>query len=348
MVTARAVLFGVPIDGYTMAEALDVIDECVRNGRSHERTYQVTTVNVDFLVNAISNPDVMELLQHAELNLADGTPLLWASRLLDTPLPERVAGADLVPLLARESSTRGWRVHLFGAAPGVAARARAKMLETHPDALITADAGPSAVNDEVPDEAVVESIRVVDPDILCVALGNPKQERFIASHRDALRCPVMIGIGGSLDIFVGDKRRAPTWAQRFGAEWVFRAAQEPGRLGRRYLHDLAVFGPALHRYRRAVRRYRATGPFEISDFVTPPSPASSTAIDAHPHDPIASLVLNFDGIDQLSPRMHGQVIGALREAELRQAPIIVNGVSASLRACLEDYRTLPILGAAAT
>ena len=87
------------------------------------------------------------------------------------------------------------------------------------------------------DDDDIDRIRDFDPDILCVAFGNPKQERFIAAHRDRLRCPVMIGIGGSLDLLVGDKRRAPAWAQHGGAEWVYRALQEPGRLGRRYLHD---------------------------------------------------------------------------------------------------------------
>ncbi len=252
----RSVLFGVPIDGYTMVQALDAIDECIRYGRSQRRSYQVTTVNVDFLVNAISDPDVMALLQRADVNLADGMPLVWASRILGTPLPERVAGADLVPLLGAASATRGWRVHLFGAGPGVAQQAREQMLETHPDAMITADAGPASVDVREPDESVIESIRSVDADVVCVALGNPKQERFIAAYRSRLQCPVMIGIGGSLDMLIGAKQRAPEWAQRAGVEWIFRAAQEPSRLGRRYAHDISVFGPHLGSYVRAVRRYR--------------------------------------------------------------------------------------------
>ena len=225
--TNCSVLFGVPIDGCTMDQTLELIGELIQNGRSQRRTHHITTVNVDFLVNAISEPDVMALLQHADLNLADGMPLLWASSLFGTPLPERVAGADLVPRLAAESAAHGWRVHLFGGASGVAQRAREKMLETHPEARITADSGPERVDVNEPDPAVVNAIRAVDADVLCVALGNPKQERFIAAYRKHLQCPVMIGIGGSLDMLIGDKQRAPEWAQRSGAEWLFRAAQEP-------------------------------------------------------------------------------------------------------------------------
>ena len=107
------------------------------------------------------------------------------------------------------------------------------------------------------DEAVARSIRATEPDVLCVALGNPKQERFIGTYGAHLGCPVMIGIGGSLDMLVGDKQRAPDWVQRVGAEWVFRAAQEPRRLGRRYLHDISVFGPQLLTYWRSARRFRS-------------------------------------------------------------------------------------------
>ena len=173
----------------------------------------------------------------------------------------------MIPLLGRGVRDAGWAIHLFGAGPGVADRARSLLLDRFPKARITSDAGPAIDAPNTVDAAIVETIRAVDPDVLCVALGNPKQERFIAAYRDALRCPVMIGIGGSLDMLVGDKKRAPTWAQRIGAEWVFRAAQEPGRLGRRYAHDLRVFGPAVLRYRtrRARRTTRRLTGAELSD-----------------------------------------------------------------------------------
>ena len=135
MTVTPCVLFGVPVDGYTNDETLDRLGHLIDDGRRHGRAHQVATVNVDFLVNAITDRTVLDLLQNSALNLADGMPLVWASRLLGTPLPERVAGADLVPALARASAGRGWRIHLFGAAAGVAERARSTMLHEHPSAL---------------------------------------------------------------------------------------------------------------------------------------------------------------------------------------------------------------------
>jgi N-acetylglucosaminyldiphosphoundecaprenol N-acetyl-beta-D-mannosaminyltransferase len=249
-------LFGVPIDDLTMDETLEAIDSLVADGRRHGRTHQIATVNVDFLVNALNDQDVRALLQGAALNVADGLPVVWATRLAGTPVRERVTGADLVPAIAADASFRGWRVHFFGSAPGVAERALDLLGQRHPGAELSGTSGPLLSDVSVVDDAVLDEIIGHDPDILCVALGNPKQERFIAAHRERLGIPVMIGIGGSLDMLVGDKKRAPEWAQRVGVEWVFRAAQEPGRLGKRYAKDAVVFGPRVVEYVRALRRHR--------------------------------------------------------------------------------------------
>ena len=263
MTKPPALLFGVPIDDLTMDETLEAIDSLVADGRRHGRTHQIATVNVDFLVNALNDHDVRALLQGAALNVADGLPVVWATRLAGTPVRERVTGADLVPAIAAEATSRGWRVHFFGSAPGVAERALDLLGERHPGAELSGTSGPLLSDVSVVDDAVLDEIIGHDPDILCVALGNPKQERFIAAHRERLGIPVMIGIGGSLDMLVGDKKRAPEWAQRSGVEWVFRAAQEPGRLGKRYAKDAVVFGPRVVEYVRALRRHRNRRPLQI-------------------------------------------------------------------------------------
>lgn len=341
-----AVLLGVPIDSYTASGTIDRLAELVELGRSRDRTHQIATVNVDFLVNALAEPDIMTVLQLAELNLADGMPLVWASRLVGAPLPERVAGADLVPLLAKASEERGWKVHLFGAAPGVANRAKAILCDRHPGATISSDAGPIIGDVGELDSEIIASIRAVDPDVLCVALGNPKQERFIAAYRDVLRCPVMIGVGGSLDMLVGDKKRAPKLAQRIGAEWLFRAAQEPSRLGRRYAHDVRVLGPSAYAYWRAVRKYRREPPLavEILDarmIVRAGTPTAFVPVRALEH--IEAVELDFDGCSAVAPGSHALVLGILREARLHDVPITVTGISSALRRCLEDYATWPLL-----
>jgi exopolysaccharide biosynthesis WecB/TagA/CpsF family protein len=258
-----ALVFGVPIADVTMDEAVDGIAELVADGRATGRTHQVATVNVDFLVNALDDPEVLSILQHAPLCLADGMPIVWGARLLGTPLRERVAGSDLVPRLVEESQRRDWHVHVFGSTADVADASTRLLRERYPQARFSIDPGPIIADvAHVPDE-VIESIRAVDADIVCIALGNPKQERFIAAHGRSIGAPVMIGVGGSLDMLVGRRRRAPRWVQRMGLEWVVRAAQEPRRLGTRYARDILVFGPRFLREWRAVRRRHAAGGFGL-------------------------------------------------------------------------------------
>lgn len=248
------VYFGVPVDDLTMDETVDAIDDLVVDGRNSGRNHQVATVNVDFLAHAVEDEELRSLLQTTALNLPDGLPLVWGSRLAGHRLTERVAGADLVPRLAAESARRGWRIHFFGSAPGVSERALELIADRHPDAMVSAESGPMMSDVLDVDDHVLAGLADRKTDILCVALGNPKQERFIAAHAERLGIPVLIGIGGSLDMLVGDRKRAPLWAQRIGAEWIFRAAQEPKRLGKRYARDLVVFPPLLARYVRELRK----------------------------------------------------------------------------------------------
>jgi N-acetylglucosaminyldiphosphoundecaprenol N-acetyl-beta-D-mannosaminyltransferase len=341
------VMFGVPIDHATMADTLDRIDEFVADGRRLGRTHQIATVNVDFLVNAITNRELLDLLQHTEFNFADGMPVVWGAARLGTPLPERVAGSDLVPLLAQQSARRGWRVHLFGGAPGVADRARTLLMERYPDALLTADDGPVIRDVTAIDSSLIDRINQHKPDILCVALGNPKQERFIAAQRERLGCPVMIGIGGSLDMLVGDRKRAPRWAQRIGAEWIFRAAQEPGRLGRRYLHDVRVFGPRLVGYVKSVRGYRnassLTACLENGGIVVRrcslPDRGEGWSEALFDMADVAFVRVDLDGMTSINPFGHASLVGLIRTALRHGVPVTGTPSSADLIRCLDDYGT---------
>jgi N-acetylglucosaminyldiphosphoundecaprenol N-acetyl-beta-D-mannosaminyltransferase len=251
-----ALLFGVPIDDLTLDETMETIGDLVDDGRRRGRSHQIATVNVDFLVNALADADLRTLLQDTAVNVADGLPVVWSMRLAGFQIRERVAGVDLVSGIVAESSRRGWRVHFFGSAPGVAERAVDLLRTRHPAAVLSGTAGPFISDAGDAGEAVLDEIASHDPDILCVALGNPKQEWFIAAHRDRLRIPVMMGIGGSLDMIVGDRRRAPVWVQRSGIEWLFRATQEPRRLGKRYARDALIFAPQVTLYLRDLRRHR--------------------------------------------------------------------------------------------
>ena len=247
MTRPPALLFGVPIADLSMNETLSLIGELVEDGRALGRSHQIATANVDFLVNALDAPELRAILQQADVCLADGMPVVWGAALVGMPIQERVAGADLVPRLVEASQSTGWRVHVFGSSPSVADRAMELFADRYPKAAVSIEPGPRIPDPSSVDDKVLDDIAAVDADILCVALGNPKQERFIEAHRDRLRVPVMIGVGGSLDMLVGERKRAPLWMQRTGTEWIARMVQEPRRLGRRYAHDVRVFGPRLVR-----------------------------------------------------------------------------------------------------
>lgn len=259
-----ALLMGVPIADLTMSETVDEIGRLIDDGRKRDRTHQISTVNVDFLTNALAAPDLLAILQSADLCIADGMPLVWVARLLDMELRERVAGADLVPEIIDRSQREGWRVHVFGSSPDVAERSRLLIAQRWPDATVTIDPGPMIPDVTTVDEACLASIAESGADVLLVALGNPKQEYFIHTHRERLGIPVMIGVGGTFDMLVGERKRAPGWMQRTGLEWVARAAQEPRRLGVRYAHDIRVMTPEVVRARRTHRHHRRGAHVDLS------------------------------------------------------------------------------------
>lgn len=348
-----AVVLGVPLDALTMSEALDRIGELVASGRRTGRIHQVSTVNVDFLVNALEDQSVLALLQDNSLNLADGAPVVWASRWLGTPVPERVAGADLVPALAAASAERGWRIHLFGGAEGVADRACRVLLDRHPGAVITAEAGPHVGADGSIDDGVVASIASREIDVLCVALGNPKQERFIGAHGSELGCPVQIGVGGSLDMLLGVRRRAPRWMQRIGIEWIFRAAQEPGRLGRRYAHDLRIFLPRIVRYVYALAPSRKGIQLGVSVIGRRAVVAEMDSGDAARTwselrvSGLETVDIDIGGDRPLEPVSHGRLIQLIRRARRSGVSVRLSSIAPPVESTLSTAGTWALLQRAA-
>jgi N-acetylglucosaminyldiphosphoundecaprenol N-acetyl-beta-D-mannosaminyltransferase len=233
-VRVRRLTFGpVPIDAVTMGDALDEVERMVASGEGGA----VFTPNVDHIVIASENPRMRAAYARASLSIVDGTPVVWASRLFDPSLPERVAGSDFVPRVLERAADRGWRVYFLGGAPGVSRLAREKLLVTMPKLQVVGlDEGRIHVDD--PPEArerVMAPIRAARPDLVFVALGAPKQEIWIDACRDALKPMVFFGIGASLDFIAGTMPRAPSWMAKTGTEWLFRLSREPKRLWRRYL-----------------------------------------------------------------------------------------------------------------
>lgn len=201
----------------------------------------IFTPNVDHVVNAEKNPTFASAYARADLCLADGMPLVWASRLGSTRLPERVAGSDLAPLLLARAAASGWRVYLLGGGPG-AAEESARRLNADGVEIVGAE-GPRIGTDGGTAPEVLTRIRAARPQLLLVGLGSPKQELFIDRHREELPGVVSFACGAVIDFVAGHVPRAPRWVSRAGLEWAYRLAREPRRLWRRYLvNDPAFLG----------------------------------------------------------------------------------------------------------
>jgi N-acetylglucosaminyldiphosphoundecaprenol N-acetyl-beta-D-mannosaminyltransferase len=236
-------ILGVSFDAVTTLEALDRIEQMIASRQPH----YLATANVDFVVQSRRDLELRRILSDADMVLCDGTPLVWASRWLGNPLPERVAGADLVPALIERAAEKGYRIFLLGATPRAAQLAVEKLAEKFPALHVASFSPPFKPLLEMDHAEIRRRISAEKPDVLLVAFGCPKQEKWIAMHYRELGVPVCIGVGATVDFLAGYMKRAPRWMQRTGTEWLFRLAQEPRRLFKRYAVDLGVFGFGLLR-----------------------------------------------------------------------------------------------------
>lgn len=231
-------VLGVPVDRLTMSQALDRIEAFIAEGGFH----QVATANTDFIVRARRDPELLAILRECEMVVADGMPLVRASRWLGSPLPERVTGADMVPALAALSAERGYRLFLLGGREEALQGAQARLERDYPDIRIVGCISPPFAHIvEMDNATILSAIESAHPDILLVAFGNPKQEKWLRMHRHRLAVPVCIGVGGTFEFLAGTMPRAPRWMQRTGLEWLHRLIREPKRMWRRYGTDLIHF-----------------------------------------------------------------------------------------------------------
>jgi N-acetylglucosaminyldiphosphoundecaprenol N-acetyl-beta-D-mannosaminyltransferase len=241
------------VDSVTFDQALERIAELIDAGDGGS----IFTPNVDHVVKAETDVEFRLAYSRASLSLADGMPILWASRLLGAPLPEKVSGSDLVLPLAELAAERRWRVYLIGGGPGVAAEAGVKLARELGVDVVGTDS-PIVRQDGSTEQAdeVLERVRATKPHLVLVAFGAPKQELWVDRFGDRITPAVAMGVGASLDFMVGRTRRAPAWMSRAGLEWLFRLAQEPRRMWRRYLIDDPRFIAIVARTRRRERRGR--------------------------------------------------------------------------------------------
>ena len=248
----RLQLGKVPVDVVSFSQALSRIEQLVEAKHGGF----VFTPNIDHVVTAEDQPAFAAAYGRASLCLADGMPIVWASRLLGDPLPERVAGSDIVGPLLELAGQRQWRVAFFGAGPGVADKAAAIAREKWRTNVVSTDAPLVNLDNTAQVDAIAARLAEQRVDLVLFALGAPKQELLMATIADRLTPAVLLGIGASLDFIAGTVKRAPALMQKTGFEWLYRLVQEPRRLWRRYLVNdpkfLLILLGTMRRRRSAV------------------------------------------------------------------------------------------------
>jgi N-acetylglucosaminyldiphosphoundecaprenol N-acetyl-beta-D-mannosaminyltransferase len=232
---------------------VDAIDDLVAAGQGG----MIVTPNVDHVVQLEHNSVFRAAYQEASLSVVDGQLLLWASHILGTPLPEKISGSDLMLPLARRAAERKWRVYLLGGGRGVAELAAAELKKQFDIDIVGTDAPfVTPQGEPVEGPAVLERIAKTRPHLLFVAFGAPKQELFLQRAAPTIRPAVGIGVGAGFDFVAGRVKRAPRWIAKSGLEWLYRLAQEPRRLAKRYLVDDPEFFVILARTLAEPKRAR--------------------------------------------------------------------------------------------
>ncbi len=242
----RINVLGVGFDPVTMEQALAHLKQVLASGR---REY-VVTPNPEFVYACDRDPSLYPLLNEAGLCVPDGIGIIHAAKILGTPLPQRVPGIELGEALLAWASEHGYGVFLLGAKPGVAAAAAAKLRERYP-ALHIAGTHDGYFTDDTP---VVAEIAASGAQIALVCMGFPRQEQFMARNLTASGVNLMLGLGGSLDVFAGNVRRAPEFFQKAGLEWFYRLLKEPSRFGRMMKLPAFLWKVAWSKWRKPEER----------------------------------------------------------------------------------------------
>ena len=220
----RIDVMGVGFDSLTMDEAV----ARARDLMAERRAAYVVTPNPEIVMLCRDDPAAMQAVQGADLVLPDGIGVIYGAKILGTPLRAKLPGIDFASALMAQMGQEGKSVFLLGAKPGVADAAAEKMRERFPG-LVIAGTNDGYFQD---DDPVVEKINAVQPDLLLVCLGAPKQELFMAKYGEATGCHLLMGLGGSMDIFAGVAQRAPEFYCKHNLEWFYRLIKNPSRIGR--------------------------------------------------------------------------------------------------------------------
>ena len=220
----RIDVMGVGFDSLTMEEAIDRAKTLM----AERRSAYVVTPNPEIVMVCRAQPEAMRAVRAADLVLPDGVGVVYGARILGTPLKSKLPGIDFAQGLMADMAQAGKRVFLLGSKPGVAETAAQRLSERYPG-LVIAGTHDGYFKDDAP---VIEAVNAAEPDLLLVCLGAPKQELWMQRNQKQLCVGLMAGLGGSLDVFAGNVKRAPKAFQRLGLEWLYRLLKEPKRIGR--------------------------------------------------------------------------------------------------------------------
>ena len=244
---ARLKFMNTEIDNLTMQETLQAIEKLIKE----DKAAYVVTPNVDHIVQLETNKELQDVYKNASLILTDGKPLLWIAKWYGTPIKEKISGSDLFPLLCEMAAKKGYTMFFLGAAEGVAAKAAENLIRRYEELQVVGTYSPPYGFENNLEEMnkIKNMIRKVNPHILVVGLGCPKQEKFMYHHCKELGVPISLGLGASFDFESGNIKRAPKWMANHGLEWLFRITQDPKRMVKRYLVDDVKIIGLIRKYR---------------------------------------------------------------------------------------------------
>lgn len=228
-------ILGVPVDSLTEEQTLDRIHDTIVNKQS----MHIGVVNAAKVVNMQRDLGLQQAVLESDMILADGAAVVLASKVLGTPLPERVTGIGLMYGIFRRGMHEGYRVYCLGATEEVSQKVADTLAKDFPGVVLAGRRNGYFSQDE--EEGIAQQIADSKADVLLVAITSPKKEQFMARWNDLMNVPVVHGVGGSFDVMAGKVKRAPEVWQRLGMEWLYRVLQEPGRLWKRYLVTNSLF-----------------------------------------------------------------------------------------------------------
>jgi N-acetylglucosaminyldiphosphoundecaprenol N-acetyl-beta-D-mannosaminyltransferase len=245
MSAKRIKILGCPIDNLSVDEMVKTVEGFIKSKRPH----QYVAINADKIVKMRKDPEFREVVRKSDLNIVDGQPLVWLSRLFGKPVKQRYGGLDIMDALAPLSGEKGYRVYYLGAKEEVVKEVVDRYKRSYPDMNLAG--WRDGYWSESEEKNIVDNIRESRADILFFAMSSPMKERFLNKYLDEMGVSFAVGVGGAFDILAGKTKRAPKWVQKVGMEWLYRVLQEPGRLWKRYLiSNTAFLGIVLREVKR--------------------------------------------------------------------------------------------------